>query len=273
MSEAKSKSRKREEILKDEPRCIYCALPPVTLEHMPPRIMFKDKQRPSGLEFACCDACNRNTSAADSVASYMAKLDRQAWEGDWRLQAATAQQGLLKAIAPGFLEELYDPNSMERVYLPTSGGVRIAHDVITANGPLIRSYLSVFGAKFGMSLYREYVGRALPMEGAVLVTWSLNVGFQRKFVDQFMQIMPGLDRLSQGTKTSQGQFDYRYNTDRKSLVAAYASFHTGLNILALATSTPERLQVDALRRGAIVRPGTLVSLMPDTGRPSSPNEA
>jgi hypothetical protein len=53
--------------------CIYCAQRSQTVEHMPPVIMFTRKQRPKGLEFASCEACNGGTKHADLVAAYIGR--------------------------------------------------------------------------------------------------------------------------------------------------------------------------------------------------------
>jgi hypothetical protein len=262
MSKSKRKSRGREEVLADEPRCIYCSNKPNSLEHVPPRIMFQGKQRPSGMEFASCHACNHGTSAADSVAAYFAKLDKASCD-DWKCKEAEAQRGLLNAIAPGFLDELYDPTTATNTALPTSGGIFVPQFVITANGPLTRAYLKVFGAKMAMALYREHVGAALPLEGEVFVTWSLNVGFRSEISEAILDALPWLDRLEQGKKTSQGQFDYRFRTDRKTIVIAQSSFHAGLNILSIASSISGRFSFPLpFTRGGRVRPGELLSSMP-----------
>ncbi|NKL66832.1 hypothetical protein [Rhizobium leguminosarum] len=228
--------------------------------------MFQGKQRPSGMEFASCHSCNFGTSAADSVAAYFAKLDRASFDDDWKFKEAEAQRGLLNAIAPGFLDELYDPTTATKTMLPTSGGILVPQLIITANGPLTRAYLKVFGAKMGMALYREHVGEALPLEGEVFVTWSLNVGFRPEISEGILNSLPGLDRLEQGKKTSQGQFDYRFKTDRKTIVIAQSSFHTGLNILSVASSIPGRFSLPSqLTRGGRVCPGELLSAMPSVG--------
>ena len=59
---------------------MYCSAPPVTVEHMPPTGMFRERRRLSGLEFACCRECNFGTRAADAVAAFMAlsRLDELA---------------------------------------------------------------------------------------------------------------------------------------------------------------------------------------------------
>src|SRR5688572_30253554 len=69
MGESKGRRRLREQLLADNPNCIYCAARSETIEHMPPVIMFTRRHRPKGLEFASCEACNGGTKHADLVAA------------------------------------------------------------------------------------------------------------------------------------------------------------------------------------------------------------
>lgn len=45
-----------------------------------------------------------------------------------------------------------------------------------ADGPLTKAHLAVYGAKLAMTLYREHIGTALPMRGAVWCQVLLNGG-------------------------------------------------------------------------------------------------
>jgi hypothetical protein len=52
MGEAGRKNRKRAAVAAAEQRCIYCADPSETAEHMPPRLMFRGKHRREGWNLA-----------------------------------------------------------------------------------------------------------------------------------------------------------------------------------------------------------------------------
>ena len=84
MGESRRKSRKGAAIVAAEPRCIYCASPSETVEHMPPRSMFRDKDRPSAMEFGACTACNGATRGADVVASVIARLHPDIPKASWQ---------------------------------------------------------------------------------------------------------------------------------------------------------------------------------------------
>ena len=160
------KSRDKASIMASGERCIYCGDPANRLEHMPPIGMFRKRDRPSGMEYPSCDACNNGTSAADSVASFIARIDQQGGMGDWRTQEAIAQRGMLEAIAPGFISELFHEDKAEDQWIQKDGVLQ-RFTVVRADGLLTKAYLNVFSAKLAMAMYREHIGEALPLDGAV----------------------------------------------------------------------------------------------------------
>src|ERR1700736_2228652 len=112
MGEAKRKSQTRAAILAAEPRCIYCPGPAATLEHMPPRGMFRERQRPSGMEYAACDACNEATRGSDAVAALMARIHPQNRDGSWQAQEMRRLVSAIEAYAPGVREEMSLPSKV-----------------------------------------------------------------------------------------------------------------------------------------------------------------
>ena len=117
------KSRSRHEILRPGALCIYCGGLANRVEHMPPRAMFKDKARLSGMEFPSCESCNNGTSGADSVAAFIARIEPDGASGSWKFVENLAQITALNEFAPGVLEELFSDRKAFDVDLPSAGGV------------------------------------------------------------------------------------------------------------------------------------------------------
>jgi hypothetical protein len=76
VGEARKRRETQEALLQRYPFCIYCGgqNPATSIEHMPPIMMFKGKQRPEGLVFPACDECNQGTSHSDLVASMIGRM-------------------------------------------------------------------------------------------------------------------------------------------------------------------------------------------------------
>jgi hypothetical protein len=150
----------------------------------------------------------------------------------------------------------------------SNSGVRQKVVRVHADGPRIKAYLSAFGAKMAMASYREHIGIALPLDGAIWCQFALNGGVTQEDLDARVKVLPIHETLQQGRKHVGDQFIYRYNCDERSVIAAVLQFHRGLWFTAFASSDqgiielfrkPEFLQLPA---SAMIRPGNLLSLLP-----------
>lgn len=269
MGEGSRKSRTRVAILANEPRCIYCSGLPQTLEHMPSRGMLRGKERPSGMEYAACIACNNGTRGADAVAAVMARLHPDNGAGSWQAEEVRKLISALDAHAPGVREEMSQPHKSRAEWVPRRGS-GLLHRVIrvSADGPKVKAYLSAYGAKLAMALYREHVRVALPLDGAIWCQFALNGGMPQEHLDQRVKILPASETLRQGQKNVVDQFIYRYNTDERTVVAAVVQFHRGLWFTLFASCDPKiiaLLSIPAfvnLPGSALVKPGELLRLLP-----------
>jgi hypothetical protein len=268
MGEAKRKSRAREAILAVEPRCIYCPGPASTLEHMPPTGMFRDRQRPSGMEYAACDACNAATRGSDAVAALMARLDPENRDASWQAQEIRRLVLAIDAYAPGVRQELTLPGKVTRGWMPRSGSTLFQPTVrVHADGPCVKAHLCAFGAKLAMALFREHVGIALPVSGAIWCQFSLNAGMTQEQLNARIRILPIHETLRQGRKNVGDQFVYRYNCDERSVLAAVAQFHRGLWFTIFASSDERIIELftkpefSQLPASVVIKPGGLNALL------------
>jgi hypothetical protein len=73
--QAKQKAIRHQRIRDGEFPCVYCGGVEAAREpdHMPPRILFKGKQRPNDLVFPSCSACNRGSAALDTIVSWLGR--------------------------------------------------------------------------------------------------------------------------------------------------------------------------------------------------------
>jgi hypothetical protein len=268
VGEGSRRNRKGSQIVAAEARCIYCPNPATDLEHMPPRVMFRGKDRPGAMEFGSCKACNNGTGGADVVAAVMSMIDLKSGPGGWQDKEVHKLIRPLDKFAPGVREELFRHGKHERrwLYLARSNLLQ-PFDLVRADGPRVNAYLTIFAAKLAMALYRQHVGVALPLEGAVWCQFQFNVGLTQENLDARVAILPGCETLRQGRKNVGDQFLYRFNTDERSVVAAVAQFHRGLWLTVFASTDPKIIELFAnkfsgLPASAMVRPGDLLALVP-----------
>lgn len=244
MGEARGKSRRREEILHGEARCIYCSATPSTVEHMPPKSMFPNSHRLSGMEFAACLACNHSTRAADAAASFFARMAPTNVVNELEFAEARKLLRTLTSVAPTFIRELFDDRKATHVWAKGRDGFYGRKRRMEMNGPVTYALLRAFSAKLGMALYREHVGEPLPEGGMVFTQHYLNSGLQSQEAEAALSILPVLGQLTQGRQISGRLFNYRYNTDGRTIVAALAAFNDNLFVRVFATH--DRQIMDAL---------------------------
>lgn len=224
-----------------EPRCIYCGSEDTSsIEHMPPNIMWESGERPRGHEFVCCKNCNRGTSAADSVAGMMAYVRQDGTTTEKETEKIKKIMVSVNERVPGLGDRILSKAKMVMVRSP-SGLLRPAYQ-IHIEDKVATEVLGVFAAKLGMGLYREHMGKALPLEGCVMTTWFANSGLTMDQANAILDNLPVQGELKQGKNNAQGKFDYRYGAHASGdLLMALASFRDSLHIFVIAVSNEELL--------------------------------
>ena len=246
MSQAKLKRQSHAAILREARGCIYCAGVGAAseIDHMPPRLMFRTTQRPKGLEFPSCSACNRRTSRLDVVAAYMTRtfpgIANQVDEAEWgRLM------GEVERVAPGLLREMYIPAYLQGPLLaeygiPDPG----ASAVLRANGPLVSAHMQAFAAKVGFALHFEFTGTVVPIGGRVQVRWFTSEEMLNSRVPQSLYSSVGKPRIMrQGRITSADLFEYGYGIyeQRADIKLFFARLRQSIEIAAFVVEDPTKL--------------------------------
>lgn len=254
-------SRGRGQILVPNAECIYCGGLNPTVEHMPPKSMFRGKDRPSGLEFPACITCNNGTSAADALLAFISRLDISADPlSAWKLVEAQKYALSLNGLGPDVYEEMFGSTSQSGFV--NFNGVLVSKVKLTA-GPVTRGLLSVFAAKLGMALFFECTGRRLKSSGKVYFQYFMNAGLSDIDREVILQGLPIYGTLKQGKKSASDQFEYRCNTDGKGVVLAMTHFHHNVEFLTLAVDEPEiMVGLKGVSRMQNTGPGELLRLMP-----------
>lgn len=237
MGEAKRRRSRVERWLEAGERCVYCSSHEIaSVEHMPPRGLFKNSDRPKGWEFPCCKACNEGTRGADATMQFVSRLEAIP-EQEWKQETNRTLIAALERYAPGVYREIFATRTPGKVLLRRNG---ILHPAVQfrADGPLVKLQLDRFSAKCAMASFCELTGRPLTMHGFIFTEWFLNGGMSEKLYTTCTSIMPHFMQLTQGKKVSAGQFSLRSNTDKKSIVTAMMTFHNAFHVMLFATDDP-----------------------------------
>ena len=213
--------------------CIYCGAASVSVEHMPPRTLFLGKDRPSGMEFASCAACNEGTGWIDQLASFVARI--QIVEGDSRedkefLEALQA----VKNNHPGLLQSMRKHRGSEKLALAALG-LPSDYGAVTVT-PILHAAMLGFTAKLGFAVHQEIRKTRVPDEGGVLAVWLSNAQTLRGGSFEDLGRFLGETRvLAQGKKTSAGQFWYKVGEMVEGHLVCRASLRrSGVDLLSIA---------------------------------------
>ncbi|MBL9070602.1 MAG: hypothetical protein JNM03_11515 [Sphingopyxis sp.] len=193
------------------------------------------------MEYASCEPCNHNSRAADTAAAIMARISPTNFIDALELQEARRLLATMTSIAPQFVRELMDPSKVSPVWEKGRDAVFGPKRRIELDGPVSHALLTAFAAKIGMALYREHIGQPLPKAGVVFTQHYLNSGLVRGEAKALVSMMPDSGELKQGRKSSGRLFNYRFNTDERTIVAALVAFNDNFFVRVFATHD-ERLK-------------------------------
>jgi hypothetical protein len=182
---------------------------------MPPISLFEGRQRPKGLEFPACGACNNGTGHSDLVAAMLVRT----WPEDLNSQIQQKDAiKIFKAIGnnvPGLLQEMNPGRAAEKL-------ARKRHNLSTdvhplrADGPILTHHILTFAAKLGFALHYDAKGSPVPIAGGALVMWFSNLqAMEGKIPSTLFDMLPSPSTLQQGTKSVANQFKYSYATGER----------------------------------------------------------
>lgn len=173
--------------------------------------MFTGKQRPKGLEFASCQACNNGTRHADLIASLLGRLFPNPTTAVEKGEIRKLMQAVGNNV-PGVLKEMtIGPAGEVTARRISEGGI------VWVDGPLITEHMGVFAAKLGFSTHFEAFGSPVPPEGGVLPFWFSNIqAMKGEIPEGFTKYIPELKTLQQGKMEAGEQFRYAWTvTDER----------------------------------------------------------
>lgn len=237
MGEAKIRSRSKADILRNCAHCIYCGELAGTVEHMPPRIMFTGKRRPSGFEFAACADCNQRTKAADLFAAF---IGRAFPDSDNPIDQEDVKK-ILKALgrnSPDVLREMNIGRAGQKIARKDTG-ITAAGGFLRVSGPLVTQLLNIFAHKLALAMHFEATKKALPRTGAVATRVFSNVEHMRGEIPQdIFPLLPKPTSLRQGSWDTEEQFTYSMRvTDDTEMGLFFASFRRSIYIVALTANS------------------------------------
>jgi hypothetical protein len=265
MDESKRKRRAHAAVLDGCPWCIYCGgdLPATTVDHVPPIIMFAQRQRPKGLEFGSCEPCNGGTKHADLVAAMVGRSMPDSGTDAGRAEMKSIFSAVNNNV-PGLLQEMY----LSREQQSAAGWREQDGGLLRANGPLVSSHMQTFAFKIGFSLYYEITKKVLPKAGGVVARWFSNSDRLDGTFPQtvFEHLLPPTT-LRQGKFEVSDRFEYQWRLAEGDRMAMFlATFRQSFAVIAFAAVDRGLLDTETKHPFKICAPGELTSFLKSADR-------
>jgi hypothetical protein len=256
MGQATAKRRSQSALLASGPGCIYCAGAAIatTIEHMPPISLFEGRQRPKGLEFPACEACNNGTGHSDLVAAMLARTWPDAKSEIQRKDVAKIFRAIGNNL-PGLLHEMNPGRAAEKLARKRHNLSADLHP-LRADGPLLTRHILTFAAKLGFALHYDAKGLPIPITGGVQVMWFSNLQAMKGQIPKMLfDLLPSPSTLQQGAKSVANQFKYSYATGERDHMLYFASFNDSFAVGGI-TALDRSIFLDARQdRFPIFMPG------------------
>lgn len=218
---------RRYRFLAQHPYCCYCggAEPATTIDHVPSVQLFRQRQRPSGLEVPACKACNNKTGGHEQVAALLARMypdapteERQV-ELSRLMEAVHRQNPLLLPELTGLSwTQQYDHHKMRHL-LPRDSGI------FNAGGPILNASMQIFCTKMVFALHYVKTGNIIPPAGGVAVRWFSNYDrLTGTLPDEWFKYFGTHETLAQGEWSVEDQFGYSWAIVPEGTAAMYFAY-------------------------------------------------
>lgn len=198
--------------------CIFCGgnAVAVTVDHCPPKGMFRDKVWPVGYAFPSCNGCNGGISDDDLMIAFMAQINPES-TNEQRLQGLMY---MLQRQRPGALPSM-ELSAIEARAAARRLGLRPVlgqtyQKIGIVRVPLeMEAAVSTLAAKLSKAVYFKQTGKVFPADGGIMMTWFTNAQRIQNGGVTALDALSSLESLStpktRNGRDLQDQFDYRYS--------------------------------------------------------------
>jgi hypothetical protein len=221
--------------------CVYCgefkssAL--MTVDHMPSRGAFDNRQRPKELEFPACTDCNSATRDLDNIIGWIGRMFPDPKTNDQKAELGR----LTKTVKSRYPEVATSLQKAQSQLVNVNGVWRpLPGTIIRFEGEYVDAVMRQFGLKLGLAMHWHETKHVVPENGVVEVFWFSN--FQHvtgEFPEALFRIFPKPRSLQQGSFSTKGQFSFSSAVDdQRSMSAHICAFRYSFSVLALVSEKP-----------------------------------
>lgn len=208
MGEAKLKKHSHLALRSGQFTCIYCGIKKSnTVDHMPPRTVFDNKQRPDVLVFPSCKQCNELTRKNDAIISWLSRLHHGKGTTSISPEFEKLSRGMLRY--PDLVREFKFREPVR--YIQNGQGIITPTDLLTIDlGPITIAAIEQFALKFTLAMHWHASGDIVPSDAPIWIMTATNHHYMtNSIVREILSLFKQREVMQQGVMTSAGQFSYQ----------------------------------------------------------------
>lgn len=251
----------RGKVLEDQPHCIYCGgkTPANSVDHVPPKAVFDQKHRPSGLEFAACRECHDGTRLDDLVVTMASRIFPDPETEEAQEELAKSLTGV-KNNVPGLLEEMRPSFRQSKKVRRLSREIGDSLNALNFDGPIMNKHIARFAGRIGCALHFELTKSIIPPDGGIGGSWFTNYNVTTGTAPEgLLEILPSPSTLKQGKWGVDDQFLYSsVSSDNGNLSVHCATFRSSFGVWVACSNDFEKVTPPSgLKALCLFQPGFL----------------
>lgn len=219
-----------------QPNCIFCAgeRETTSVEHMPSRILFDNKQRPKGLEFASCQECQDSTRKEEVAVAMFSRIYPDAVTRSAQLEYRKIIRKANQTF-PGLLAEMHIDQLPVLADLGETANKLPTWNFITCGGPIAKSAIQKFAKKLALALHFETTNEIVPRGAGIFTMHYTNVhAFSGEMPVEFMDALGAERALVMGAQRSVGTFSYQTARLKDEATTLHMAYFRGSFALMMA---------------------------------------
>lgn len=252
MGQHKLKENRNQLFLRENPICIFCGgtVEATTIDHVPPKIVFRSKQWPETFAFAACKPCNEATRTQDKLVGFLARMGHDDTNPIEKEEMQKLMQSVISSQPEMILRMLNLGVRDKRKYAretgiyPETGQSYKDLPVIKVTDE-VNEAVKVTAEKITKALYFKHTGQILPNDSAIYARWFTNaevLSGKSPLVPEVLRLANMSGKLIRCSKPLNDQFDYRYQVSAEHGISLFVgNFGNTFGFVSLASRDPNVL--------------------------------
>ena len=241
-----TKAKRREEFFKLNPKCCFCGgvRQAKEIDHVPSRVLFKNRQWPEGFEFPACSKCNRASALDEQVVAMLALVTANTPDSSMDAEIKARLQAIANNLPKLFLEMTPSASQLRQTarkygLQPTPGQTHFDLPLLSVRGPLVNGSINSFARKLACALFYKHTGSIAPTQTPIAVRWYSNIQIDNDEIPrELASVLVNFPTLKRAGTSLQDQFFYRWGvSDTLSMAVFLAFFRESFAILMFVNTS------------------------------------